>query len=48
MTGMVTELKESIKEEKSGLIVRPDKCSMFYECRSGNRWYSAKWTPSPI
>ena len=47
MTGMVTELKESIKEENSGLIVRPDKCSMFYERRSGNRWYSAKMDSLP-
>ena len=47
MTGMVTQLKGSIKEENSGLIVRPDKCSMFYERRSRNRWYSAKMDSLP-
>ena len=26
----------------SGLKIRPDKCSTFYERRSGNRWYKAK------
>ena len=48
MTRMVTELKESIKEENSGLIVRPDKCWMFYECCSGNRWYSAIKIPKEL
>ena len=31
----------------SGLKIRPDKCSIFYERRSGNRWYKAKSDKPP-
>ena len=31
----------------SGLKIRPDKCSIFYKRRSGNRWYKAKSNKPP-
>ena len=31
----------------SGLKIRPDKCSIFYERRSGNRWHKAKSDKPP-
>ena len=31
----------------SGVKIRPDKCSIFYERRSGNRWYKAKSDKPP-
>ena len=37
---MVQNLVDSTSE--AGLIIRPDKCAIFYERRSGNRWYKAK------
>ena len=40
MKVMVEKLKSNIVE--SGLSVRSDKCAVFYERRSGNRWYKAK------
>ena len=30
-----------------GLKIRPDKCSILYERRSGNRWYKAKSDKPP-
>ena len=32
---------------KSGLEIRPDKCAIMYERRSGNRWYKAKGDKEP-
>ena len=40
MKVMVEKLKSNIVE--SGLSIRSDKCAVFYERRSGNRWYKAK------
>ena len=37
---MVKKFKDNI--EGSNLTVRPDKCNIFYERRSANRWYKAK------
>ena len=31
----------------SGLKIRSDKCSIFYDCRSGNRWYRTKSDKPP-
>ena len=31
----------------SGLEIRPDKCAIMYERRSGNRWYKAKGDKEP-
>ena len=31
----------------SSLKIRPDKCSIFYERRSGNKWYKAKSDKPP-
>ena len=31
----------------SGLCIRPDKCTILYERRSGNRWYKAKGDKPP-
>ena len=38
---MVKKFKDNI--EGSNLNVRPDKCSIFYERPSANRWYKAKF-----
>ena len=38
--GIVQKLVDLISE--AGLNIRPDKCAIFYERRSGNRWYKAK------
>ena len=40
MMSMVQKLKDNIKNNQ--LHVRPDKCAVFYERRSGNRWFKAK------
>ena len=37
---MVQKLEDSTSE--AGLVIRPDKCAIFYDRRSGNRWYKAK------
>ena len=37
---MVQKLKDNIKDNQ--LHVRSNKYSIFYECRSGNRWFKAK------
>ena len=37
---VVKQFKDNI--ESSKLTVRPDKCNIFYERRSANRWYKAK------
>ena len=42
---MVEKLKSNIVE--SGLPIRSDKCEVFYERRSGNRWYKAKSDSPP-
>ena len=43
---MLEKLK--MATSKSGLEIRPDKCAIMYERRSGNRWYKAKGdTKSP-
>ena len=31
----------------SGLLIKPDKCAIFYERRSGNRWCKAKDDKTP-
>ena len=44
---MITQLIEKTRD--SGLKIRPDKCAIFYDRRSGNRWYKAKgYTPPKI
>ena len=40
MMSMVQKLKDNIKNNQ--LHVRSDKCAIFYERRSGNRWFKAK------
>ena len=40
MMSMVQKLKYNIKDNQ--LHVRSDKCAIFYERRSGNRWFKAK------
>ena len=40
MMSMVQKLKDNIKNNQ--LHVRSDKCTIFYERRSGNRWFKAK------
>ena len=40
MMSMVEKLKDNIRNNQ--LHVRSDKCAIFYECRSGNRWFKAK------
>ena len=40
MMSVVQKLKDNIKDNQ--LHVRFDKCAVFYECRSGNRWFKAK------
>ena len=40
MMSMVQKLKDNIKNNQ--LYVRSDKCAIFYERRSGNRWFKAK------
>ena len=37
---LVKKFKDNI--EGSNLTVRPDKCNIFYEKRSSNKWYKAK------
>ena len=37
---MVKKFKDNI--EGSNLTVHPDKCNIFYERRSANRWYKVK------
>ena len=37
---MIRTLKEEIQD--NGLVIRLDKCGVFYERHSGNRWYKAK------
>ena len=44
---VVQKLKDNIKDNH--LYVRSDKCAIFYEHRSGNRWFKAKKdVPPPI
>ena len=45
MKVMVEKLKSNIVE--SGLSVRLDKCAVFYERRSGNKWYKDKLDSLP-
>ena len=40
MMSMVQKLKDNIKNNE--LHVRSDKCAIFYEHRSGNKWFKAK------
>ena len=35
------------KTRDSKLCIRPDKCAILYECRSGNRWYKTKGDKPP-
>ena len=35
------------KTQESKLCIRPDKCAILYERRSGNRWYKAKGDKPP-
>ena len=42
---MTTQLIEKTRD--SGLKIRPDKCAIFYCCRSGNRLYKAKGDTPP-
>ena len=42
---MLEVLVEKSKESK--LCIRPDKCAILYERRSGNRWYKAKGDRPP-
>ena len=35
------------KTRDRGLCIRPDKCTILYERRSGNRWYKAKGDKPP-
>ena len=42
---IVRKFKDNI--EGSNLTVRPDKCDIFYEKRSDNRWYKAKSNKLP-
>ena len=40
MMSVVQKLKDNIKNNQQN--VRSDKCALFYERRSGNRWFKAK------
>ena len=40
MMSVVQKLKDNIKNNQ--LHVRSNKCAIFYERRSGNRWFKAK------
>ena len=42
---MVTAFKQGVKG--TNLIIRSDKCGLFYERRSANRWYKAKMNSNP-
>ena len=42
---MLDVLIEKTKDNK--LFIRPDKCAILYERRSGNRWYKAKGDRPP-
>ena len=42
---MTTQLIEKTLE--IGLKIRPDKCAIFYDPRSGNLWYKAKGDTPP-
>ena len=35
------------KTQESKLCIKPDKCAILYERRSGNRWYKAKGDKPP-
>ena len=39
--------KLTMATSESGLEIRPDKCAIMYERRSGNRWYKAKGDKEP-
>ena len=45
LKSMLDKLLDETKD--SGLSIRPDKCTIFYERRSANRWYKSKSDPPP-